>query len=191
MQRLRVPAWSAPAVVAAQPVADDPSAALVDFYARVWREQMQELPFVNPALAVEAVGFRRYQGDWVGIVVTPWFVNLLLLPGGGALWHDLPAGEQRAVDFPVGRLEFIADRDPVRAPALAAFQYCPLIHPVQHLASPAMARQAAEAALAALLVPPAAPAEAPPAAAERSATSPPLAGRRGFLRQLTGRRGES
>lgn len=177
--------------VAATPVADDPSAALVDFYTRVWREQMQELPFVNSALAVEAVGFRRCQGDWVGIVVTPWFLNLLLIPGGGALWQDLPAGEQRAVEFPVGELDFIADHDPERQPPLVAFQYCPLIHPVQHLATPAMAREAAAAALLALFMPPAAAAADVVTEPARPTAGESVASRRGFLRQLTGQRRSS
>ena len=162
----------------------DPSALVEAFYTRVWREQMADLPFVNPALRVEAVGFRTVGGDWVGVLITPWFINLFLLPGGGTLWLDLPSGEQRRVAFPVGELDFIADNNPDPEAPITAYQYCPLIHPVQHLPDQATAREAAEAALRALFAP-------PPAAEPELETSPvaaPLPQRRAFLRGLVGKR---
>ena len=39
---------------------------------------------VNPALAVEAVGFRPWGEHWLGILITPWFMNLVLMPRVGA-----------------------------------------------------------------------------------------------------------
>lgn len=154
MKRLRIPAFSAPLPTPAQALENDPGPLLELFYNKVWREQMHDLPFLNPALRVEAVGFSRVQGDWVGVLVTPWFVNLFLLPGGGTLWADIPSGEQRSVEFPAGRLDFIGDNNPEPGATIAAYQYCPLIHPVQHIADQALARQAALDALAALMCPP-------------------------------------
>lgn len=188
MKRLRIPAFAAPTPAPAQALAEPPGALIESFYDQVWRQQMIDLPFVNPALRVEAVGFRQVDGDWVGVVITPWFVNLFLLPGGGSLWQDLPSGEQRGVVFPAGSLDFIADNNPDPAAPFGAYQYCPLIHPVQHLPDQATARQAAEAILAALFSP-------PPAAAETTADGPlvareaePAPGRRTFLRGLAGKR---
>ena len=186
VKRMRKPAFSAPAPLPAKPIADDPSALLVRFYERVWREHMQDLPFVNPALQVEAIGFTRVEGDWVGAMITPWFLNLLLLPGGGKLWQDLPSGEQRSVDFPVGTLDFIADNNPDPAAPITAYQYCPLMHPVQHLADQETARQAALDAMAALMQPPPVPEEAAPADAQ--ARDEPAPGRRAFLRGIAGKR---
>lgn len=184
MKRMRTPAWMPPPPLPARPLANDPSSLIVSFYDKVWREQMQDLPFVNPALSVEAVGFRRVDRDWVGIVITPWFINVFLLPGGGTLWQDLPSGEQRGVVFPVGQLDFIADNNPDPEAPITAFQYCPLIHPVQHLADQATSREAAEAALVALFT-------APPAAEPETAEAPveePAPKRRAFLRGLVGKR---
>lgn len=187
MKRLRVPAVLAAAPVPAKALTDHPGALIESFYDRVWREQMIDLPFVNHALHVEAVGFRQVDGDWVGVLITPWFINLFLLPGGGTLWQDLPSGEQRGVGFPAGRLDFIADNNPDPEASVAAYQYCPLIHPVQHLADQATAREAAVAALDALFTPPAAT-ETP---ADKSGTgreAEPAPGRRAFLRGLAGKR---
>ena len=163
---------------------------------------MHDMPFVNHSLAVDTHGFARVDGDWLGVVITPWFINLFLLPGGGTLWADCPTGEQRRVTLPAGPMDFIAD-NPGADAALAAFQYCPLLSPVQSVADMATARRIAVAALAAALAPPpapyadeAAPAHAAPAggaAADRQpepavAATAPSTARRGFLRKLAGRR---
>ena len=187
MKRLRTPAFMAPTPAPAKPLISDPSALIERFYTKVWREQMHDLPFVNPALAVEAVGFRRVDGDWVGVVITPWFVNVFLLPGGGQLWQDLPSGEQRGVIFPVGQLDFIADNSLDPEAPITAYQYCPLIHPVQHLADQVTAREAAEAALLALFTPP----PEPETESTPESVPEPAPKRRAFLRGLVGKRDAS
>ena len=191
MKRMRKPAFMAATPEPAKPIAEDPSALIERFYNKVWREQMQDLPFVNPALSVEAVGFRQVDGDWVGMVITPWFINVFLLPGGGKLWQDLPSGEQRGVVFPVGELDFIADNNPNPQAPITAFQYCPLIHPVQHLPDQITARQAADAALAALFSPPPKVEEAPAAGLAQGKPEEPAPKRRAFLRTLAGKRSAS
>jgi len=189
MKRMRTPAFMAPTPAPAKPLADNPAALIERFYDKVWREQMQGLPFVNPNLRVEAVGFRQVDGDWVGIVITPWFINVFLLPGGGSLWQDLPSGEQRGVVFPAGQIDFIADNNPNPEAPVTAYQYCPLIHPVQHLADQATAREAADAALLALFTPPPASDPAPePITANDAASEQPVPRRRAFLRGLVGKR---
>lgn len=186
MKRLRIPAVLAAPPAPAKALADHPGALVESFYDQVWREQMIDLPFVNPALRVEALGFRQVDGDWVGVVITPWFINLFLLPGGGTLWQDLPSGEQRGVEFPAGRLDFIADNNPDPEAPLGAYQYCPLIHPVQHLADQATAREAAVAVLDALFAPPTT-AEAPPDNPDPARAAEPAPSRRAFLRGLAGK----
>ncbi len=104
-------AFRAPTPPAATAIGENPAARLEQMYLYIWATSMHDLPFVNPALSVEEIGFRRWQcanpsahgttplppamlvddagdasGDWVGAVITPWFINLFLLPGGGNLW---------------------------------------------------------------------------------------------------------
>ena len=163
----------------------EPGALLEAHYRHLWMTHMHDMPFVNPALGVEAVGFRRHEGDWLGVMVTPWFLNLFLIYGGGALWGDIPAGERRYLNLPCGTLQFLADDDPDLGP----YQYCPLIAPVSVLPDMATARQAALEALATVLVP---PPETPadPVAKSREAVDeePKLVSRRSFLSTLVGRR---
>jgi [NiFe] hydrogenase assembly HybE family chaperone len=191
MRRLRTPAYRAAPPPPAKPLAADPSPLLVAHFTRVWQDSMHDMPFVNSALQVEAVGFRRYEGDWLGAVVTPWFINLFLLPGGGSLWQDLPTGQQRTLEFPVGQLDFIGDNNPLPDAALAAYQYCPLLHSVQHLPDQSTARQAAESALLALMAPPPADAGAEPASDSVPEAAPARPSRRAFLGGRAARRNTS
>ncbi|MBL8451085.1 MAG: [NiFe]-hydrogenase assembly chaperone HybE [Dechloromonas sp.] len=189
-QRIRTPALAPPPIRPATPLDTDPSAFLENHYLHVWETRMQDLPFVNPKLGVAAVGFRRHRGDWLGVMVTPWFLNLFLLSGGGELWGDIPAGERRYIDLPCGALQFIADDDPDLGP----YQYCPLIAPVTGLESMIAALGAARDALAAAFVPPPeSPATAAPSRTVEPASPVPTAEpdpppRRAFLRRLAGKR---
>lgn len=155
--------------------ADDPSALLNRHFQAVWQSRGAELAPVNPALQVEAVGFIRYAGDWIGVVVTPWFFKLFLLPGGGSLWGDIPVGQRRYLELPGGVLPFTAEE----IPSIGPCQWTPLIEPITAVSNMGAARQAALDALRTAF---AIAVDKPPAAAVSD--NP----RRGFLRRLGGRR---
>lgn len=187
-QRVRKPLYTAPTPAGAAPhYADNPSPILEARYRRIWEASMHDMPFVNSALSVSTVGFRRYRDDWVGAVITPWFLNLFLLPGGGTLWSDLASGDRVRIPFPVGELEFIADYDP--GGDVPAYQYCPLFAPVSQFATHAAAQAAAEEALAALFT------AVGPEVGERTAepelpavAEAQIPARRAFFRKVAGHR---
>ena len=83
---------------------DDPR-ELVSAYQRIGIERMQGLPMVNPRLQVEAVGFRCWEERFVGILIAPWFLNLIVLPVEPAE-KQLPNGAKIELDLPGGRHEF-------------------------------------------------------------------------------------
>jgi [NiFe] hydrogenase assembly HybE family chaperone len=122
-------------------------------FANIARTRMAGMPFVNPALRVEAVGLREWQGQWLGVLVTPWSINVLLLPRS-ADWPRLPTGAERFVELPAGRFRFIAGFEP----ALGEYHACSLFSPALEFADHDSARATASAALEALLTPDAAPA---------------------------------
>ena len=103
--------------------------------------RMAGLPVVNPALRVEAIGFREWQGRWLGVLVTPWFINLVLLPGREATLLNLGPDEKAGWDFPSGSYEFIG----LNEPAIGTCHICPLISPLAefaaHEAAQAVARE--------------------------------------------------
>lgn len=174
--RMRIPAWTPPPPVVATPWATSPQAAVQAHFDTVWRTAMQGLPFVNDALQVRAQRFARIDGDWLGGLVTPWCVQLMLLPGGGTLWTDVSAGTRSSVALPVGVLPFIADSSDGLLPA---FQYFPLVNGVSGLADMATAEALVRDALRTALTAPETP---------ESPTKPTVdRRRREFLRLSRGR----
>jgi len=137
---------------------EDPSAALVALYEDVQRSTMQGLPIVNPALAVEAVAFAPWDGRWLGIMVTPWFMNVVLAPLDPHAWQPLPMGEKRFEPLPAGDFEFIGAFDE----RVGEFRICSLFSPVLEFDDQATARFVARTARDALLEPAVAAPEAPP-----------------------------
>lgn len=123
----------------------DPSPQLVQAF-RVVATRMAGLPIVNDALAVEAVGFAPWQGHWLGVLVTPWFMNLILAPRDPAAWQPLAQGAKRAYRFPAGIYDFIGANDPLAG----EYQMCSLFSPVLQFDDQATARMVAELARAAL-----------------------------------------
>lgn len=133
---------------------------------------MQGLGFFNPALCVEAVGFTPWQSHWLGVMVTPWSINLLLVPRTAEA-STSAAGQTCRHRFPAGDYDFIGAHDPLIGP----YQMCSLFSPPA-FADQATAREVASIARAALLDPRSA--EGDPA--QPAPMSKPDLPRRRFLR---------
>ena len=74
-------------------------------YRKIRDERMQGLPFLNESLEVEAVGFVELDEHRVGVLITPWFMNLVVLPGDDQ-WDALPQGSLCQLELPAGKMEF-------------------------------------------------------------------------------------
>jgi [NiFe] hydrogenase assembly HybE family chaperone len=119
-------------------------------YRAIAEGPMADLPVINPALAVAAVGFVGLEGRAVGIVTTPWFMNVMVtaLPGfelspariGDPVLHSLPSGDYECV---VGTLDGFGRIDSVS-----------LFSPMFDFADQETALAAAEAAIAEILTAP-------------------------------------
>jgi [NiFe] hydrogenase assembly HybE family chaperone len=116
-------------------------------YRRIERERMQGLPLLNPALRVKAVGFRQWQGRCLGVLVTPWFMNLMLLPSEGDGWRHLQIGEKQLHQLPSGPYEFIVGEEA----GIGRYQMCSLFSPMFEFADQETAEAAAQAAMEALM----------------------------------------
>ena len=90
------------------------------------RTRMLDVPILNSALRVETVGFREWEGRWIGVLVTPWMINLVLLPGQEATLLPLALDEKRMWSFPSGDYEFMG----LNEPQIGACHMCSLISPV-------------------------------------------------------------
>jgi len=126
-----------------------PASDVVRAFARIAATRMAGLSLCNPALAVEACGFRPWNGLWLGVLVTPWAINLMLLPCAGQAFRRLGADQRQNWTFPSGAYAFHgAEED-----GLGAYQTCSLFSPVFEFVCQEDARQAARAALQALFMP--------------------------------------
>jgi [NiFe] hydrogenase assembly HybE family chaperone len=70
--------------------------------------RMQGLLFINSKLRVEAVGFRPWEEHELGVLITPWFMNLIVLPEVDA---DIDQGHKIDAGFPSGNIELTAAQD--------------------------------------------------------------------------------
>ncbi|WP_141415236.1 [NiFe]-hydrogenase assembly chaperone HybE [Caenispirillum bisanense] len=150
------------------------SVALEDAYRRVEEGAMRGLPVHNAALRVEALGFRPWDLEaagfgqaLLGVVVTPWCMNVVLLPAEASGWADLEEGAKHDLDLPCGRVTFTAGRLEGVGPLLT----CSLFSPMQDFADHDGAMITARFALGDLLTPP--PAEAPAPEPRRRRTEGP------------------
>lgn len=98
---------------------DDRVGKLASHFELVLRERMRGLPIVNPDLEVEAVGFRKHSGHVVGVLVTPWFMNLVLLPGTEE-YASLSPGETVTVASCNESVEFTVTSDDAAGSYLTA-----------------------------------------------------------------------
>ena len=140
-------------------------------FRHIERTRMAGVPVVNEKLAVRAIGFRPWCGHWFGILLTPWFMNLMLLPGeeeaalkalslkgegaqssllrqpreGGS--EEASVGAARTFVFPSGGYDFVAGHEE----GIGHYYSCSLFSPVFEFESQEAAEQTAEAALAAIM----------------------------------------
>jgi [NiFe] hydrogenase assembly HybE family chaperone len=80
---------------------------LVSDFREIWHSKMRDVPMVNKMLSVEAVGFRMHEGRPLGVLLSPWFMNLVILPGAEEDWSTLTPGAKEVIGFPSGEYEFI------------------------------------------------------------------------------------
>ncbi len=110
------------------------SNSLVERYRIIHDERMKSLPLVNSALEVEAVGFCAFEEHQVGVLISPWFMNLVLLLGSD-IGTRLKQGSKSTLRFPSGPIEFTTAQDEVLGPYLTAVLFRSVAEfPDQHTA---------------------------------------------------------
>lgn len=110
-------------------------------------ERMRGLPVHNPALEVEIVEVRPWNGYFIGILITPWCMNLILLPRGRAECRRARAPLE--IELPGGTCTCLAGACEIAEP----HWLCSLISPVQYIVNQSVARAIAERVMADLLAP--------------------------------------
>jgi len=102
------------------------------------------MPIYNPTLAIEAIGFREHEGRQVGIMVTPWFMNLMVLPSAQdlTLWVG---GSTARLSFPSGAYDFMVTDLPEVGLVGSCSLFSTMLDFTDHEAAQVAAKAAAEA----------------------------------------------
>jgi [NiFe] hydrogenase assembly HybE family chaperone len=125
-------------------------AQLESAFRRIHATRMIDIPILNPRLEVEALGFREWNGMRVGVLVTPWSINLVVLRESGAELPGLRLDERRSWAFPSGHYEFMGGNEPECGP----FDFCSLFSPALEFPDQDAARAVAQSVMTQLFAPP-------------------------------------
>ena len=127
------------------------AARLEETFSMIERERMADVPILNTSLNVEAVGFREWEGQCLGVLITPWFMNLMLLPlDADEAESEQRSGETSSVHFPAAEFEFIFGEEP----DIGGYRMCSLFSPVFDFEDHAAAVATAESVLEQLMTAP-------------------------------------
>jgi [NiFe] hydrogenase assembly HybE family chaperone len=153
---------------------EDPGQAVEAAFRKIEGGAMDGLPICHAGLTSEWVGGRRWGEYWLGCLITPWTLQLLLLPATAAA-ESLREGDVRVQEFPQGPLTFRA----IESPDLGTYQSCGLCSPVTGYPSQEAIRQVSAEVMELLFEPPTGQAVAGPTPLESGA---PAYTRRDILR---------
>ncbi len=115
-------------------------------FERIREDRMEGVPVLNPALRVAMIGLRAWNDLHAGILVTPWFINAVLVGAEGEGAAVAP-GTKKRFRLPAGPFEFIRSHED----DLGGFWMCSLFSPVFEFPDQETALAVAEAAFAALM----------------------------------------
>lgn len=84
---------------------------LVTRFQQIGVERIFGLPIYNDALNVEAVEFQPCDGGLIGVLITPWFMNIMLLPEDTSPWQTQELGVKVKYKLDSGEHEFVIGED--------------------------------------------------------------------------------
>ncbi len=112
-------------------------------------EKMADLPVFNAELSVATVGFTSYQHGELGVLVTPWCMNLVILPENNeAMAESIHSGNKQILALPSGHYEFISGS----IEGIGNYQSCSLFSPMFEFETQEQAVETAEEIMKALFV---------------------------------------
>jgi [NiFe] hydrogenase assembly HybE family chaperone len=119
-------------------------AVLESTFNTIQSTRMQGIPILNPKLHVKAEGFKRWNKGRLGILLTPWFMNVMFVPENEL---TAPVGSKPLIQLPSGCYECIVGYEDPIGLYLSSSLFSPMFEFEDQLA----AEQTAKAALIALM----------------------------------------
>ncbi|WP_413285350.1 [NiFe]-hydrogenase assembly chaperone HybE [Vibrio sp. MA40-2] len=118
----------------------NPCDTLESVFEHINTHQMADLPFNNKKLTVKAVGFSLYENDWLGVLLTPWMLSILLIPGPNRVWQAQTVGNKVGLCLPAGNFSFTYGSHK----QLGTYLACSVMSPLQNITSQVSALQLAK-----------------------------------------------
>ncbi len=118
-------------------------------FENIYRERMNDMPVVNDQIGVHAVSFQKWEQLYLGVMVTPWFMNLMLLPIIPETWKHKQILSYSTYNFPSGQYKFLTGFEP----RIGKYQTCSLFSPMFAFSNNAAALETAEIVLKELINP--------------------------------------
>lgn len=112
-------------------------------------DKMADLPVFNTELSVATVGFTSYLHGELGVLVTPWCMNLVMLPENEEeMAESIHPGSKQMLALPSGHYEFIWGS----IEGIGNYQSCSLFSPMFEFETQEQAVETAEEIMKALFV---------------------------------------
>lgn len=132
------------------PMMKDLPKALLTHYQWVYETSMKALPMSNHRLSVDLFGWQdRGEVGHLGVLITPWFISLLVQPQAGLLGDSAKVGQVVTLTFPSGQYEFLINHQP----SLGYYLTCALVSETRPIESQEVALLLAQQMLAYLFEP--------------------------------------
>jgi [NiFe] hydrogenase assembly HybE family chaperone len=120
------------------------------YFRAVHAGAMRDVPICNERLAVASAGFRPWNGWAIGVLVTPWFMNVIAAPLFGAPEVATAPGGSQNLALPAGEIDCLA----AELDSFGRLLMCSLFSPMQDFVDQEAVMATAKAALDLLLTPP-------------------------------------
>ena len=102
----------------------DKAEYLLGHYSRLYENSMYDLPIVNKALRVQLVDFFPWSDSLLGVLITPWFMNLVLIP---KVSHErFQSGKTVRINISGSEFMFLANNDDTIGLYLSSSLYSPM-----------------------------------------------------------------
>ena len=130
-----------------QKIIDEKVTILENAFNHIYKERMHDVPILNDKVEVRVIGFQQWNNSYLCIMITPWFMNLMLLPGETENWDDKQETSSSRHTFPSGNYQFLVGYEP----AIGKYQMCSLFSPMFEFADNDAAVETAEVAIKELM----------------------------------------
>ena len=127
----------------------NPASELEREFQNIYQTRMKGLPICNNTLQVRALAFQTYRGHWIGSLVTPWSILVVLVCGNETNWPTTREGTIVPIPLPAGSFSFLT----MKSERFGSFFACSLMSPIDSLFNQRSAEAFAQKALNIMLTP--------------------------------------